>query len=304
MSEKIYTALRIPAGGFQSAIAAPLFLQDRVRSVGPFVVVAHALPVRLAPGTLPPDEDVRPHPHIGIATVTYMFEGIMTHRDTLGFKQAIEPGAVNWMIAGRGVVHSERYEQVRRDGGSMHFLQIWVALPEAEQEIAPSFAHFPAEQIPAFKDAGVSGCLLAGAADGLSSPAQLSSSLYLMDVRLDAGVRFAPPSGHAERAMYVISGALGCTGQTVEAGQTLVFGGGGQSVVAEAPTHILSFGGAPTGKRYLWWNFVSSTRERLEAAKVDWRTGRFGLPCEDNQDFTPLPADDHRPLLELNRETA
>ena len=301
MIDAICTALRLPAGGFQSAIVVPLSARGRMRTIGPVTAIAHALPTTLQPGALSLDADVRPHPHIGIAALSFLFEGAMTHRDTLGVTQVIQPGAVNWMVAGRGIVHSERYESLRQAGGSMHGLQIWLALSEEEEEIAPSFHHFSAEQVPAIEAEGVSGHLLAGTAEGLTAPARLKSPLYLQDIRMIEGSRFKPPNGHEERAIYVISGTLRCEEQAVEAGQNVLFVAGGQPVVeAETPVHLLSFGGSPLGKRYMWWNFVSSDRSRLEAAKADWREGRFGLPPGDDKDFTPLPAENERPLLELN----
>jgi redox-sensitive bicupin YhaK (pirin superfamily) len=264
-------------------------------------MIAHALPVTLAPGALRVDDDVRPHPHIGIAALSYLFEGAMTHRDTLGVTQTIEPGAVNWMVAGRGVVHSERYERLRNAGGTMHGLQIWLALSEEEEEIEPSFCHFQIGQIPAFEAGVISGRLLAGAAHGLLAPARLASPCYLQDIRLVQDARFAAPDGHDECAIYVISGALDCAGQMVEAGQTVLLAAGRRpTFTAKTLSQVLSFGGAPIGKRYMWWNFVSSDKNRLEAAKADWREGRLGLPAGDDQDFTPLPENTQRPLFELN----
>jgi redox-sensitive bicupin YhaK (pirin superfamily) len=165
MIEAIWTGLRLPAGGFQNVVAAPVAPDGKMRAIGPFVAIAHAQPTLLAPGALPLDDDVRPHPHIGIAALSYLFDGAMTHRDSLGATQVIEPGAVNWMVAGRGVVHSERYETLRRDGGRMHGLQIWVALPEAHEGDEPSFHHHSAVEVPEFEGDGVRGRLLAGAAD-------------------------------------------------------------------------------------------------------------------------------------------
>jgi len=301
MIESIWTGLRFPAGGFQNVMAAPVAPDGKMRTIGPFVAVAHAQPTSLAPGALPLNDDVRPHPHIGIATLSYLFNGTMIHRDTLGAIQVIEPGAVNWMVAGRGVVHSERYEALRRDGGMMHGLQIWVALPEPHEEDEPSFHHFAAAEIPGFEGEGVRGRLLAGAADGLVSPVSVRSPLYLQDVHLDEGVAFAVPKAHEERALYVISGALECGGRSVEAGQTIMFAPRSDAgVKALRASHVLGFGGGPIGKRYLWWNFVNSAQDRIEAAKASWREGRFGLPTDDARDFTPLPADHERPLLTLN----
>jgi redox-sensitive bicupin YhaK (pirin superfamily) len=301
MIDAIWTGLRFPAGGFQNIIAAPVAPDGKMRAIGPFVGIAHAQPTLLAPGALPLDDDVRPHPHIGIAALSYLFDGAMTHRDSLGVTQVIEPGAVNWMVAGRGVVHSERYEALRRGGGRMHGLQIWVALPEAHEGDEPSFHHYSAVEAPDFEGDGVRGRLLAGAADGLVSPVSVRSPLYLTDVRLDESAAFAAPKAHRERALYVISGSLDCGGRLVEAGQTIVFTPGSDAQArALRAAHVLSFGGDPIGRRFLWWNFVSSAKDRIEAAKAGWREGRFALPPDDALDFTPLPADHERPLIELN----
>jgi redox-sensitive bicupin YhaK (pirin superfamily) len=301
MIEAIWTGLRFPAGGFQNVVAAPVAPDGKMRAIGPFVAIAHAQPTLLAPGALPLDDDVRPHPHIGIAALSYLFDGAMTHRDSLGATQVIEPGAVNWMVAGRGVVHSERYETLRRDGGRMHGLQIWVALPEAHEGDEPSFHHHSAVEVPEFEGDGVRGRLLAGAADGLVSPVSARWPLYLCDLRLDEGAAVGVPKAQKERALYLISGSLECSGRLVEAGQTIVFASRSDAQAkALRAAHVLSFGGDPIGKRFLWWNFVSSAKDRIEAAKTDWREGRFGLPPDDALDFTPLPADHERPLLELN----
>ena len=301
MIAAICTGLRFPAGSFSNVMASPVAPKGKLRAIGPFAAVAHAQPKVLAPGALPMDDDVRPHPHIGIAVLSYLFDGAMTHRDTLGSCQTIEPGAVNWMVAGRGVAHSERYEALRRDGGRMHGLQVWVALPESHEEDEPSFRHYSPVEIPTFEADGVRGRLLAGADDGQVSPVSARSPLYLFEARMDRGAELAAPKAHKERAMYVISGTLECGGRSVEAGQTIMFGPGSDAQArALSATHVLSFGGDPIGKRFLWWNFVSSAKDRIEAAKADWREGRFGLPPDDALDFTPLPADHERPLLELN----
>ena len=204
------------------------------------------------------------------------------------------------MIAGRGVVHSERYEDLRRDGGTMHGLQIWIALPENHEDEEPSFAHFAASEIPTFKSDGVHGRLIAGVVDELVSPVRVRSPLYLQDIRLDAGARFAVPAAQGDRAAYLITGTLECDGRSVVAGQTIVFKRDGDAAVtAASPSHVLSFGGAPVGKRHLWWNLVSSSMDQLEAAKTMWREGGFGLPVGEHE-FSPLPADRERPLLEVN----
>ena len=214
----------------------------------------------------------------------------MTHRDSLGNLQEIEAGAVNWMVAGRGIVHSERYEALRRDGGGMHGLQIWVALPTSEESSEPSFQHYPSTALPTMKEAGMRGRLLAGKLNTLTSPVDIRSPLYLMDMEMDAGTVIAAPSEFSDCAAYAITGAITCDGNRAEPGQVITLAPGSK-IVAAQPSRILWFGGEPVGTRYIWWNFVASSMGHLEAAKERWRGGLFDLPPGDNDAFTPLPAD-------------
>jgi redox-sensitive bicupin YhaK (pirin superfamily) len=262
--------------------------------VGPFIFFDHLGPVELPKG-LPREADVRPHPHIGLATVTYVFAGEIMHRDSIGIEQVIRPGEVNWMTAGRGITHSERFERARKEGGPMHAIQSWVALPDAEEETAPHFAHHAGSDLPLREARGVWLRLLAGECFGIRSKVKTHSALFYVHVALDAASSIALPREYPERAAYLVSGAASGDGQPVVAGQMIVFEDRAPAVVqANAPSVLMLLGGAPVGKRFIEWNFVSSSRERIEQAKADWQAGRMKLPDADNKEFIPLPADLHR----------
>jgi redox-sensitive bicupin YhaK (pirin superfamily) len=259
------------------------------RMVGPFIFLDHFGPLRLEPGH---GLDVRPHPHINLATVTYLFEGEILHRDSLGSEQPIRPGAVNWMTAGRGIVHSERSTAAARAGGpAMHGLQLWVALPRAHEEIAPSFRHYAADVIPALDRDRARLRVIAGTAYGVSSPVAALSPLFYVEAQLAEGATLAAPDEHDERAAYVVEGTVGCDGQTYGSGAMLVFRTGAKaSLVALAPARVMLLGGAALdGPRHIWWNFVSSSPERIERAKEDWRQRRFASVPGDDVEFIPLP---------------
>jgi len=259
------------------------------RMVGPFIFLDHLGPVDLPKG-LAREADVRPHPHIGLSTVTYLFAGEIMHRDSLGMEQAIRPGEMNWMVAGSGITHSERFEQARREGAPLHALQSWVALPNGDEEVAPSFAHHQNGDLPVHRDGGVWLRLLAGEAFGLRAAVRTHSPLFYVHVALEPGARIALPREHAERAVYVVSGAAQVDGQAVGATQMAVLGTGAEAVVqATEPTVLMLLGGAPVGERFIEWNFVSSSRQRIAQAKEDWRAGRMKLPDLDNKEFVPLP---------------
>lgn len=264
----------------------------RRRMVGPFVFLDHAGPVTFEP-SIGRKADVRPHPHIGLSTVSYLLSGAVTHRDSLGVEQVIRPGDVNWMTAGRGISHSERFEDPSAfaDPG-IELLQSWVALPEADEETDPAFDHYPARVLPEGRDAGVWMRLIAGEAYGLKSPVKTRSPLFCLHATLDAGARLAMPEGHAERAAYVVAGRIEHEGVQYHVGQMLVFGAAEEPLLraSEASTLML-LGGAPLGERHIWWNFVSSRRERIEQAKADWKAGRIALPPNDAGEFIPLPED-------------
>ena len=263
--------------------------------VGPFIFFDHLGPVELPKG-LPRDADVRPHPHIGLATVTYVFAGEIVHRDSIGIEQVIRPGEVNWMTAGRGVTHSERFERARREGGPMHAIQSWVALPNDQEEAAPHFAHHAGtDDLPLEEDRGAWLRMLAGECFGLRAKVKTLSPLFYLHLALEAGATIAPPREHPERAAYLVSGAVSADGQPVATGQMIVFDENAPAVVAaSAPSVLMLLGGAPVGPRFIEWNFVSSSRQRIEQAKADWRAGRMKLPDADNKEFIPLPPDMHQ----------
>lgn len=257
------------------------------RMVGPFAFLDHMGPVEFAPGQ---GVDVRPHPHIGLATVTYLFDGEILHHDNLGTVQAILPGEVNWMTAGRGIVHSERTKAERRArGGTADGIQAWVALPVEHEEIAPSFAHREARDLPRFDEGGVKGTLIAGTFGGLRALETLSP-LFYVHLEMQPDRRFALPDDHAERAAYVAKGSVAVDGRPVEAGNLVVFGGGGARIeTGGVPARVMLLGGTSVGPRHLWWNFVSSSLDRIEDAKRQWRAGRMALPPSDAGEFIALP---------------
>ncbi len=262
------------------------------RMVGPFVFMDHAGPVSLQPQAAA-SIDVLPHPHIGLSTVSYLLEGQVTHRDSLGVNQIIRPGEVNWMTAGSGISHSERFEDPSvLAGSSLEMIQTWVALPEKDEESAPSFDNYKPEVLPVFTDKGVWMRLIAGDAYGLKNSVKTHSPLFYIHVELNRGARFGLPGAHAERGIYIANGVISISGQLYNAGQMLVFKKGADPVIiaTEASTLML-LGGEPLGERYIWWNFVSSRKERIEQAKADWKEGRILLPPNDNHEFIPLPED-------------
>jgi redox-sensitive bicupin YhaK (pirin superfamily) len=278
-------------GGFEVGRVLPF---ARRRMVGPFIFFDHIGPTDFPPG-IPGDVDVRPHPHIGLSTITYLFAGEIMHRDSVGSGQPIRPGEVNWMTAGRGITHSERFEQARAHGGPMHGIQAWVALPEADEETDPAFDHYDAAVLPGFDEGGVRGRLIAGSAFGLASAVKTHSPMFYLHCELAAGARFALPDDHRERAAYVVRGAVEVGGERHGEGRLLVFSPGRPATVtASEPSLLMVLGGEPLGERFIEWNFVSSSKERIEQAKADWRGGRMKLPDLDNGEFIPLPGDPER----------
>jgi redox-sensitive bicupin YhaK (pirin superfamily) len=258
------------------------------RMVGPFIFLDHMGPLALPPG-IPRETDVRPHPHIGLSTVTYLFEGEITHRDSLGIEQVIRPGAVNWMTAGQGISHSERFDGLRQRGGMLHGLQAWVAVPERDEESAPNFAHYPESELPSFRQRGVEGRLIAGSAYGLRNDVKTHSPLFYLHAELQPGAELELPGEHAERAAYIVRGSVEHDGRSHKAGELLVFSFGDAAIQALEPATVMLLGGEPLGTRHIWWNFVSSRKERIEQAKADWQAGRFKLPTHDDKEFIPLP---------------
>ncbi len=256
------------------------------RMVGPFVFLDHMGPADFAPAQ---GIDVPPHPHIGLATLTYLFEGEVVHRDTLGSHQAIAPGDVNWMAAGRGIAHSERSGE-RAHHRRMNGLQSWVALPKEDEESAPAFWHHAAKEIPNIERPGVALRVVAGEAYGVTSPVSTFSPLFYVEARMAAGARLELPDNYEERGAYVMSGETTIAGSRVQAGTLPVFEPGKIVIEAQTQAHIMLMGGAPLPElRFIWWNFVSSSKDRIEQAKEDWKAGKFGTIPGDEKEFVPLP---------------
>jgi redox-sensitive bicupin YhaK (pirin superfamily) len=259
--------------------------------VGPFIFFDHMGPIAL-PAGIPRSVDVRPHPHIGLSTVTYLFEGEIMHRDSVGSEQPIQPGAVNWMTAGRGITHSERFEHARAEGDNLHGIQAWVALPEAEEESAPAFAHHAPEDLPTHQEGGLWARLIAGEAFGAKAKVKTHSPMFYVHWQLEPGTRAQLPADYPERAAYIVAGTVEVEGQRFEAGRMLVFKPGAPVLfTAINAATVMLLGGAPLGPRFIEWNFVSSSKERIDQAKADWRAGRMKLPDLDNEEFIPLPPD-------------
>jgi len=260
------------------------------RMIGPFIFFDHMGPVDLPRG-LPRNADVLPHPHIGLSTVTYLFAGEIVHRDSVGMEQAIRPGEMNWMIAGSGITHSERFERARREGGPIHAIQSWVALPNGKEEAAPAFAHHEGNDLPVHRDGGVWLRLLAGEAFGLRASVKTHSPLFYLHVTLDRGARIALPREYEERAIFLVSGGVEVDDRAIAPTQMVVFSADADAVVQATTSSVLMLlGGAPIGERFIEWNFVSSSRERIAQAKADWSAGRMKLPDLDNREFVPLPS--------------
>jgi redox-sensitive bicupin YhaK (pirin superfamily) len=261
----------------------------RRRLVGPFIFFDHMGPVDFEPGQ---GIDVRPHPHIGLATVTYLFEGEILHRDSLGVVQPIRPGAVNWMIAGRGIVHSERTDPgIRATARRMHGIQTWVALPTEHEQHEPDFAHHPADTLPEISHPGVTMRLIVGTAFGEQSPVKTLSPIFYIAAEAEAGAAIDLPEEHVEKAIYVVSGEIEVAGERFEEGAMVVLADGSNPTVrATAATRAMLLGGAPIdGDRQIWWNFVASSDALMEQAKADWKEGRFPVIPDDADEFIPLP---------------
>ena len=288
MPDLIIDQRRRDLGGFEVGRVLPYAGGSMV---GPFIFFDHLGPTDFPRG-IAKSVDVRPHPHIGLATVTYLFDGQIMHRDSVASEVAIRPGEVNWMVAGRGVTHSERFEYARAHGGPIHGIQSWVALPKEFEETDPSFAHFAQSQLPTLEEPGVWGRLIAGEAFGLVSPVVTHSPLFYLHWKLAAGAKIKLPGQTPERAVYVVSGRVQTAGQALAAGRMLVLSPESDAVVeAIEPATVMTLGGEPVGKRFIDWNFVSSSQHRIEQAKADWRSGRMKLPDFDHDEFIPLPVE-------------
>ena len=272
-------------GGFEVRRALP---SARRQMVGPFIFWDQMGPSVFKAGT---GIDVRPHPHIGLATLTYLFEGQILHRDSLGVVQAIDPGEVNWMTAGRGIVHSERTApEVRQNEARLFGIQSWIALPERHEETDPGFAHLSAADLPTLSAEGKQVRLIAGSLWGETSPVRTFSEMVYADAALQAGARLPIPADHGERAIYVAQGTIAIGGQEHEPARLLILNPGEPvTVTAVTDCRLMIFGGEPMdGPRYVWWNFVSRSKERIEQAKADWRAGRFEVVPGESE-FIPLP---------------
>lgn len=273
-------------GGFTVGRVLPVAQR---RMVGPFIFFDHMGPMNFAAG-IPKSLDVRPHPHIGLSTVTYLFDGEIMHRDSIGSEEAIRPGEVNWMTAGRGITHSERLEKARAEGDMIHGIQSWVALPDGEEEVDPAFTHYASADLPMLTDKGLSMRLIAGRAFGRTSSVKTHSPMFYAHTLLDTGTTLEMPADYPERAAYVVSGRIEVDGQIIDALRMAVFDAGDTPVLkALEPSVVMVLGGEPVGQRFIDWNFVSSSKERIEQAKADYKSGRMKLPDLDHDDFVPLP---------------
>jgi hypothetical protein len=278
--EHVLTARPRDLGGIHVARVLPAL---RKRSVGPFVFLDHIGPEEAG------EIAVRPHPHLHLATVTYLFAGEVHHRDSLGSHQVIRPGAINWMTAGRGIVHSER----SHGRMPLHGFQLWVGLPRAVEDVEPAFEHYPAEVLPELHEAGAHVRVLAGTVGGVTSPVKTLSPMCYADVRLEPGARFALPTGHAERAVYVALGALAFGTERIEPGRMAVFSrDASPTLVADGPTRLVILGEPLDGPRYIWWNFVSSDKQRIIDAAHAWREGKYPHIPGDEVDLLPAPDED------------
>ena len=273
-------------GGFEVRRALP---SARKQMVGPFIFFDQMGPALMQPGQ---GIDVRPHPHIGLSTVTWLFDGSIYHRDSLGSAQPISPGELNWMTAGKGIVHSERTAppDLARER-KVFGIQSWVALPKQHEETEPAFDHVAADLLPVIDERGISARIIAGSLYGATSPVKTHSDLFYADVQMAAGTALPLPVEHEERGVYVAEGEIEVAGQNFEEGRLLVFRPGDAITLrARNNARVMLLGGEPMdGPRYIWWNFVSSSKDRIEAAKDDWKQARFAIVPGDEKDFIPLP---------------
>lgn len=283
-------------GGLEVGRVLPFAKQ---RMVGPFIFFDHMGPLDVMPGT-DSSIDIRPHPHIGLSTVTYLFSGEVMHRDSLGYEQTIRPQEVNWMTARRGITHSERFEHARINGDHLHGIQAWVALPVEQEESAPSFSHHAGSDLPQWNDKGVAGQLIAGSAYGLTASAETHSPLFYAHLDMTPGSTAEIPGGYSERALYIATGAVELGGSRYESGRMLVLGSSASRLLALDHSTVMVLGGEPIGERFIYWNFVSSSKDRLAQAAADWKAGKMKLPDADGAEFIPLP-DEPTPPVSIER---
>lgn len=286
MIELVIPQRRRDLGSFEVGRVLPF---AKRRMVGPYIFFDRIGPKDLAPG-LPREADVRPHPHIGLSTITYLYDGEIMHRDSIGSLQPIHPGEVNWMTAGRGITHSERFERLRVEGGRIDGIQAWVALPNEREEVEPGFWHYASDALPALDGDGIVGRLIAGRLAGVTSPVQIDSPQFYVHWRLRAGARVSLPAEYPERGVYVAGGEVELEGQRIEVGSMAVLTPGKAATIrALGDAMVMALGGEPVGSRYIDWNFVSSSKDRINQARDDWKAGRMKLPDLDNGEFIPLP---------------
>jgi redox-sensitive bicupin YhaK (pirin superfamily) len=286
MIDLVIDQRRKDLGGFEVGRVLPF---AKRRMVGPFIFFDHMGPARFEAG-FGREVDVRPHPHIGLSTLTYLFEGEITHRDSVGVTQDIRPGEVNWMTAGSGITHSERFEHLRAHGGTMNGIQAWIALPTEDEETTPTFDHYGTDALPFYEGGGMTARLIAGEAFGARSAVNVHSPLFYVHWTLEAGAKAELPAQYPERAIYVAQGSVEVEGRTYGEGRMLVFlPGQAITVQATTPAILMALGGEPIGPRFIEWNFVHSSKDRIEQAKADWRAGRMKLPDADHDEFIPLP---------------
>ncbi|PZR32373.1 pirin family protein [Caulobacter segnis] len=287
MIDLVIEARRKNLGNFEVGRVLPFHAH---RMVGPFTFLDHMGPATFQPG-FTKDADVRPHPHIGLSTLSYLFQGEITHRDSVGSLAVIKPGEVNWMTAGSGITHSERFEGLREHGGRMDGMQAWIALPKEYEEIDPSFTHHEGPQdLPYYENGGLKARLIAGEAFGAKSNVPVYSPLFYVHWELEPGTTAALPAEYSERAAYVAEGRVEVDGRELTTAQMAVFAPG-ETVVFKAleRSTVMLLGGEPVGPRFIEWNFVSSSKDRIEQAKADWKAGRMKLPDLDHDEFIPLP---------------
>lgn len=284
--ENVIVPRSVDLGGFEIRRALP---HSKRRTVGPFVFFDHFGPAEFKAGE---GLDVRPHPHIGLSTLTYLYDGEIVHKDTLGMDVAIRPGEVNWMTAGKGIVHSERTASDHRvQGEPLHGLQFWCAMMRKDEEIDPSFTHLGSGNLPVFTEEGKTVRVVAGKIFGFSSPLKTTSETLMADIAMGAGTSAPLDADYTERAIYVVSGTIDIQGDIFEGGCLLTFRPGDRiTIKALTAARIAVIGGEPLdGPRYVWWNFVSSRKERIDQAKEEWKQGRFGKVPGDEIEFIPLP---------------
>jgi redox-sensitive bicupin YhaK (pirin superfamily) len=284
--EQVFVASAKDIGGFEVRRALPAAGRQMV---GPFIFLDQFGPVVIRAGQ---SFDVRPHPHIGLATVTWLFDGLVFHRDSLGSAQAIAPGELNWMTAGRGIVHSERTPASERSRDRGIFgIQCWVALPQQLEDTAPSFAHIDASALPLIEDHGVAVRVVAGTLYGERSPVKTLSDLFYADVALEPGASLPLPPDYVERGVYLAAGEIEIGDQVFGSGKLVVFRPGDAITIrARTNSRLVALGGEPMeGRRHIWWNFVSSSKDKIEAAKNDWKQARFDIVPGDEKEFVPLP---------------